>query len=131
MIASFCILYTFKKALLRHLYQFPGLPAHFSNHMGSGCIGLISLPYNTCIQADDISFFQIAVLIRNAVNHLIVNRYTHRCRKTLIIQKGWNTSMTSYHIFTHPVDFFGRHSRYQGPAKLLMNLGKYTPCFPH
>ena len=70
MIASFCILYSFKKALLRHLYQFPGPGIHFPDHMGPGRVRLITLPYDTCVQADDITLFQVSVLIRYSMHYL-------------------------------------------------------------
>ena len=72
MISSFCKLNPFKKTLPGHINQLLCLRRNLADPVGSCRIGMLPLIDYPCIQADNIAFLQIMMLVGNSVDHLII-----------------------------------------------------------
>ena len=130
-VTCFGILDALEEALARHIDETSVLLGNLSDCMRSGSIGMIPLINNTRIKTDDIALLQDPLLIRNAMNDLIVDGYTDGCRVSLIIQEGWNAVIAADHFLALAVDVHGGYARTNNLFHLLMNDGQDSSGLSH
>ena len=92
---------------------------------------MIAFIDQTCIQAYDIALLDSALLTRNSVYDFIIDRYTDRCRITVVIQKIGDTAEAANDLLAQAINLLRSHPRFQRLAQFVMNNGKEPAGFTH